>query len=385
MVAADTLASRWRRFGEWTRGGWREIRNRIVADPRFQRAAADLPLVRRISAAQASGLFDLCAGFVYSQILLSGVRLGLFDALANGPLTRSELSARLDLDADSTRRLLDGSVAIGLLERRTADRYGLSLQGAALRGTPGLTAMIEHHGLVYADLADPVALLRGERPGTGLAGFWPYAAGDGRDPGRAAEYSRLMAATQGFVREDVLDAYDFGRHRGILDVGGGDGTFLEGLRDRHPRLDLRLFDLPPVAELAADRFARGPAPRPLAIGGDFRTDPLPTGADLVTFVRILHDHDDSTVARLLASARAALAPGGRVLVAEPMAGAAGDARVADAYFGFYLLAMGKGRARSATELGALLERAGFRNPKRIRTRRPLLVSVLVADVNVQSR
>lgn len=382
MTAAHTFADGLRRLGEWSRGGWREWRNRIVADPRFQRAAADLPLIRRVATANAADLFDLCAGFVYSQILLAGVRLGLFDILASGPLTLADLAPRLGLASDPARRLVEGAVAIGLLERRGGGLYGLSLKGAALRGTPGLVAMIEHHALVYADLADPVALLQGRMPKTGLSDFWPYADGDGQDRARAADYSRLMSATQGFVREDVFDAYPFGRHRRVLDVGGGDGTFLEGLQRRHPHLDLRLFDLPPVAEIAAARFARGPVPRPVAVGGDFRCDALPGGADLVTFVRILHDHDDDRVRALLRKARAALVPGGRLLIAEPMAGPHAGRRVGDAYFAFYLLAMGRGRARDASELKAMMEEAGFARPRLLATRRPLLVSALVAERGV---
>ena len=376
---SETLADRLRRTGEGLLERWCDWRNRLVANPKFQRISADRPLVRRIAAANAASIFDLCAGFVYSQILRAGVRLGLSETLAEGPLTLAEIGRRLALDPEPASRLVDASVAIGLLERRAGGRYGLSLKGAAMRGTPGLAAMIEHHALVYADLADPVRLLRAGSMGSGLADFWSYADGDGRDPARAAAYSRLMAATQGFVRDDILDAYAFGRHRRVLDVGGGDGSFLEGLAERHPGLDLHLFDLPPVAALAASRFAARAGPRPTAHAGDFRTDPLPADVDLVTFVRILHDHGEPTVATLLARAHAALSPGGRVLIAEPMAGPAGDARVGDAYFGFYLMAMGKGRARSAEAIGALARQAGFVNPRLLRTRRPLLVSLLVAD------
>ncbi|WP_075217411.1 methyltransferase [Mongoliimonas terrestris] len=383
--------------------GWREWRNRLVASPRFQRFAADTPLVRAVAAHHASSLFDVCAGFVYSQVLLAAVRLDLFDILAEGPLPLPDLAARLRLPLDGARRLAEASVALGLLEQRSGGRYGLGLQGAALRGNPGLLAMIDHHALVYADLADPVALLQGRRGPTGLGRFWPYATAEGGDavaaenggegapeppaavearqgePGSSEAYSRLMSATQGFVRDDILDAYDFGRHRTVMDVGGGDGTFLTSVAARHPDLNLRLFDLPPVAALAARRFEVLPAPQPTAIAGDFRRDPLPAGADLITFVRILHDHDDATVRLVLQKAHAALAVGGRVLIAEPMADSGGNPRVGGAYFNFYLLAMGHGRPRTPQALTTLLRDANLSNPRRLKTRRPMLVSALVAE------
>ena len=64
-----------------------------------------------------------------------------------------------------------------------------------------------------------------------------------------------------------------------------------------------------------------------------------------------------------------------------MAGAPGAEPMGDAYFGFYLLAMGRGRPRSANEIAAHLNEAGFRRVRRLKTPRPLLVSA-VAGVRV---
>ncbi len=71
-------------------------------------------------------------------------------------------------------------------------------------------------------------------------------------------------------------------------------------------------------------------------------DPLPEGADVITLVRVLHDHDDQVVLRLLSEAARVLSEGGTLVVAEPMRGPGAEARVADAYFGFYLRGMGRG-------------------------------------------
>ena len=105
---------------------------------------------------------------------------------------------------------------------------------------------------------------------------------------------------------------------------------------------------------------------------------MPSGADLICFVRVLHDHNDDAVLTMLRAARTALAPGGRVLIAEPMAGTPGAEAVGDAYFGFYLLAMGRGRARTLAELSALLRAAGFDAPTPVATRRPLQTGLLIA-------
>lgn len=326
-------------------------------------------------------MFDLCAGAVYGQVLVACVELRLFELLAEGPLSAGDLAERLQLPRDSADRLLGAAVALKLLQRRGPDRFGLGLLGAASLGNPGIAAMVAHGAVLYRDLADPVALLRRGRGGTGLSRFWPYAAGDTSPEREAVEpYTRLMAASQPLVAEEVLDGYPFGRHQSVLDVGGGDGTFLAALARRVPELKLVLFDLPAVAALSRERFARdGLAARATALGGSFLQDPLPRGSDIATLIRVIHDHDDEAASTILRAVHAALPPGGTLVVAEPMSGASGADRMGDAYFAFYLMAMGTGRVRNPAQLEALLRGAGFVSVRSVRTSIPLMVGIIVGS------
>jgi demethylspheroidene O-methyltransferase len=124
----------------------------------------------------------------------------------------------------------------------------------------------------------------------------------------------------------------------------------------------------------------GLAARTTLFEGSFFADPLPTGADLATLIRVLHDHDDDAVLTLLRRVREALPPGGVLLVAEPMSGTSGAHASGDAYFGFYLAAMGSGRPRTVEELSDLLSRAGFRRIRPLRTHTPLLVRLIAASI-----
>jgi len=282
---------------DW-RPGWleraRQWRDQLLMSPAFQRWAAAFPLTRWIAARREQQLFDLCAGFVYTQTLLSCVRLRLFQILADGPLTAVMVATRIDLSPAMAERLLLAASALQLTERRGRDRFGLGPLGAAMLGNPGVAAMVEHHSMLYADLQDPVGLLRAGT-GTGLLhDYWAYARADQPsqlDANRVADYSALMAASQTMVAEDVVAAWAFDRYKKILDVGGGEGVFLSAVGAVAPRTQLVLFDLPPVASRGGERLsAAGFQERSQAVGGDFCVDPLPTGADLITLVRVLHDH-----------------------------------------------------------------------------------------------
>jgi demethylspheroidene O-methyltransferase len=365
--------------------GWRDRlaawRDGLVAQRRFQRWAASFPLTRPLVRRRALDLFDLMAGFVYSQVLLAAVRTRLFEHLADGPKSLPELAQLLNLPERGAQRLLDACNALRLTEPRGEGRYGLGALGAPMPGNEAVAAMVEHHCALYADLRDPVALLRGE-PATAMAACWPYVADDRPGELRAehvASYSGLMSASQPMVTDELLACYRLQAHRHLLDVGGGEGRFVRRLAAEQPHLQLSLVDLPAVAERArAALAADGLAGRVQAHGADFFRDALPAGADVVTLIRVLFDHDDVRVQRLLRSIRQAMAPGGTLLVAEPMRDTAGAQAMGDAYFGLYLLAMGRGRPRSIAEHRELLLAAGFRQVRVLRNPMPLHTRVLAA-------
>ncbi|MEN9770736.1 MAG: hypothetical protein RLZZ180_2366 [Pseudomonadota bacterium] len=396
--------------------GWRErwaMRwDKWLSSPASYRWALGNPLGRWIMRRRAQQLFDLMAGFVHSQVLLACVRLGWFETLLKQPRTLAELQVPSGLPADSLQRLLRSAISLGLLELR-GQRYALGPLGVPVASHPGLRAMIEHNALLNADLIDPLKLL--EHPErSGMHAYWPYPTGGAQEPAhpvaplpaaaraapadptgepvaerdfsqsrpdaaQLARYSELMARSQRFLIEELLAAYDFGRHRVVLDVGGGQGGWVMALARHAPALQLMLFDLPGVAELARQRVQQaGLGERISCHGGSFRRDALPAGADLITLLRVAHDHADEAVLELLRGIYQALPVGGHLLLAEPMAEPGGQPSRSDAYFHFYLLAMGRGRLRTAAELSELIGQAGFAEVRAIPNPVPLHGSLLLA-------
>lgn len=365
---------------------WAAWRDQLLTSPRFREAAARAWPTRALARRRAAELFDLVAGFAYSQWLAACVELRLFERLARAPIDAPQLALEGRIPLQAAERLLDATDALRLTEARGvsasgARLHGLGPLGAALVDNPAVTAMVEHHRTFYADAADPLALLRRGRGE--LSSYWAYArsaAPDGLDDGRTAPYSALMAASQPLVAGQVLDAYPIGRHhRHLLDLGGGEGVFAAVALERDRRLHATVFDLPAVADAARARFARlGLADRARAVGGDFHRDGLPGGADIVSLVRVVYDHDDEPALAILRAARRALPHGGTLLLAEPMAGTAGAERMGAAYFGLYLTAMGSGRSRTAAQLADLVRAAGFDEVRQRPTALPLQAGLLLA-------
>jgi len=363
---------------------WTARRNAVFAHPAFQHWAAKLPLIRRIARSRAGSMFDLVVGFSYSQIARAAVESGLLDVLKDGPLGAAEIARRIDLGEEAALCLLRAARSLALAEEVVEDGWMLGEQGAVLQADAGTQAMIRHHRLLYRDLESPLDLLRRDRAEPNeLSRFWSYAGalhGAAEAGTGTSEYSQLMATSQRFVADQVLAAFRFPATGRLLDVGGGHGAFLGHVGRACPRLELGLFDLPEVVENARRPLAEAVGAERVSFHpGDFFRDPIPAGYDLVSLVRILHDHDDGPALDLLSNIRRALDPGKRLMIAEPMARVPGAEAMGEAFFGFYLWAMGSGRPRSEKEIRAMLAEAGFRRSRGVPTPQPVIASIVVAE------
>ena len=299
-------------------------------------------MIQRVANSRATSLFRVASGFIHSQVLLTCVRMGLFDRLAAGPLPVASVAADAGWPEDRTRHLLHAAAALELLELRPGDTVGLGKLGATMVGNEAIGALVEHHALVYEDLEDPVSLFAGSAGATRMSALWPYAGAE-RPASLAADdvrrYTELMAASQTMVAEQVVDAFPFRRHSTLLDIGGGAGAFAMAVARRWPHIGVTVADLPAVAGLAADAVAAaGLSERVTVVGADAVAGELLAGPD----------------------------PAGALI---------------DAYFQVYLLAMGSGRPRTVGEISALATSAGFGPVRRHRVSVSLVTSVLSAQVD----
>ncbi|XDA98937.1 methyltransferase [Sulfitobacter sp. LCG007] len=354
--------------------------HRLLANPRIQSWAARIPLLREVARRDGAAIFDLLQGFAKTQSLLAVVELRILHRLMDGPMSATDLARSCGVPPESMAILLQAAAGIGLLRRRRSGDFALARKGAVLAGVPGLEEMIRHNRLLYRDLEDPVAFLRRETSPE-IASFWPYVFGAGAasDPEIARRFSRLMADSQGLVAADTLATISLKGVRRLLDVGGGTGVFLTEVARRHASVRLALFDLPAVAPAARHRLAAaGLTERATVHEGSFHTDPLPRGADAVSLVRVLYDHEDATVRRLLDKIHEILPAGGRLVISEPMSGGTRPDTATDVYFAFYTRAMGTGRTRSQADIIALCAQAGFTDLKAHAPRRSFVTSVVSA-------
>ncbi|MBI1381992.1 MAG: methyltransferase domain-containing protein [Planctomycetaceae bacterium] len=268
------------------------------------------------------------------------------------------MAAELQLDPGALDGLLRFLVGLRLLDATSPELYALTPLGRRL-GRDELGPLAAFLGA--PDQWDPWSRLAEGLQG----GASPFERTFGVDlytylaehPEAAKRYDAAIDVFTHKEAEALSRAYDFGGAKRVLDVGGGRGALLAALLERWPHLEGILFDLPHVVDAArgalVDRFGS----RVRADGGNFR-EALPTGCDHVLIKYVLHNWPDDTCIALLERARAAVAPGGHVLVIEAVAAPDGRLDTA-AHLDLEMRVLTGGRERRKPELRRLFQAAGL--------------------------
>ena len=203
-------------------------------------------------------IIQLIDAFRRSKTMFTGVRMGIFDRLADGPKSLHTLASAVDANPDALERLLDGCVGLGLLEKFVNGSYAnTGLSDAYLRrsSSSSMTGYILYSDEVlfrlWANLEDAV------REGSHR---WGQTFGiDGpifdhffRDPESMRTFLLGMHGFGVLSSPRVVEAFDLSPFRRLVDLGGATGHLAVAACERYPELQATLFDLPPVIEFARE-------------------------------------------------------------------------------------------------------------------------------------
>jgi SAM-dependent methyltransferase len=265
-----------------------------------------------------AGLNQMMVGAWITQGIYVAAELGIADLLTDDPLSIEELAKRAGAHPDSLYRVLRALASIGIFSEDAQRRFSLTPMAECLRSdSPDMQRAfaIMSGSEFYQTWGN---LLHSAR--TGEQGFrkaygatwFEYMT---QHPDRHAIYDAAMTGVHGPETQPVLDAYDFSCFQTVTDVGGGNGSALAAILERHPRVEGILFDLPGVAERAWSSLATaGVSQRCQVVGGDF-FDSVPA-ADAYVLRHVIHDWEDDEAVVILRNCRKSLRPGGKVLVIE---------------------------------------------------------------------
>ena len=184
-------------------------------------------------------------GFAVSQAIRVVAELKIPDLLSTGDRAIDDLAAATGSNAGALYRVMRLLSGEGVFREVSAGRFALTEIGRALRsdeptGPRNFLRMINSEAyLAFERLSDSVRT--GEPVFEAVFGK-PRFDWLADHPAEAALFQQAMVSLGAGANEAVAEAYDFGPHSHVVDVGGGHGQLLSAILARHPNLNGTLFD-----------------------------------------------------------------------------------------------------------------------------------------------
>lgn len=290
-------------------------------------------------------VWDALRGGLVTRALGLAVDHGVPRGLAGGPRSVDELAAASGADPDVLHRVLRALASDGIFEE-VEPRVFAHSEPSRLLLEEGWEDFAHLFGSSWLEAVAALdASGRPSFPRVFGEEFWLWLK---TRPAERAAFDRAMA--QGWLRRlERVESVGWRGDETVVDVGGGNGSFLLALLDRHPEMRGIVFDLP---ETVRDEAAFGD--RCTFVEGSF-FESVPRG-DVHLATTILHDWDDESARRILAAVRASA--GERLLVVDSIIEPGNEAAGAK-WLDLLMLALFAGRERTEPQWRDLLASAGW--------------------------
>ena len=313
------------------------------------------------AAPPALAVLEMLTGRWVTGAVTTAARFRLADHLATVPRTAAELASEVGAHAPSLYRLLRALASLGLFAEDEAGRFAVTALGGQLRSDVagsmyGLARFLgsEEHGAVWNALGYAVASGEPAFEHVYCRSLWQYL---DEDRELNAVFNGAMTSLTSAFRGEIAEHLDLSGARTVADIGGSAGVLMAALLERHPRLRGIVYDRPAVIESVRWGALGALRERCEFAGGDFFAS-VPT-ADALILSRVLHDWADADALRILANCRAALPPGGRVVVIDSVI-EPGNEPSFGKLLDLEMLVVTTGRERTRAEFEQLFTLAGLR-------------------------
>ena len=310
---------------------------------------------------------DIIFGRWKSQILYSGVKLGIFDVVDSTPRSAAEIARQLSLDPALSYRLLRALGSLGLLKEDHHRRFCSTPMGEFLRSKSPQTlrgvALLEEGPEHYAVWKHLTAMIKEGKQDGFVREFGQRIFDYARDhPSYAEVFNQAMSSYSANQTRWVLEAlegYDFSKIRQVCDIGGGHGHLICNLLLRYPHLRGTILEMEQVIQektlLWANKMGIAADQCNYVSGNMFNEVP---SSDAYFMKMILHDWDDEECLKILSNIhRSSIAKAQLFIVEHIVPGP--ETPHFSKLFDIHMLCALTGRERTEEEYLTLLKQAGF--------------------------
>ena len=304
----------------------------------------------------------MITGYCVSQAIYVAAKLGIAYRLAHGPKNTDELVRDLGVHSRSLYRLLRALASVGIFVEDADQRFSLTPLADLLRSdAPGSqrATVLMMVGQFYHAWGGLVESIQTGRPYFEAIHGQPFFSYLAENPDEAQVFDDAMTARNDRKTKAMLEVYDLSGIKVLADIGGGNGSTLLTVLDRHPALQGILFDRSDVIERARLGIERaGLSNRCRLQSGSFLEN-VPPGADAYLLRHILHNWDDEHAVIILKRVHEAMGDGAKLLVVERVIPRGNDPMMFGKLMDLNMLVLLGGVERTEQEFRRLFDLAGF--------------------------
>lgn len=290
------------------------------------------------------------------RLIMGATRLGVFEALAGGPLNARQVADRCAIHPTATQKSLNALVSAGYLKLK-GDQYSLT------RMSRKWLLKDSRHSLYDSMLFRYMEWDFIEHSEEFLLTGQPIRMHEEMTAEQWDLYQRGMRSMAGLSAPEVARRTPVPRNaRDMLDIGGSHGYYSVSICRRHPGLSAVVMDLPDAVEHAAPLLARermGDRVRH-QVGNALEGDLGSSLYDVVFTANLVHHFDEEENLRLARRAARALRPGGYFVILDVFrADSPEDAGQVGALADLYFALTSEAGSWSAEEMAGWQRRAGL--------------------------
>jgi 2-polyprenyl-3-methyl-5-hydroxy-6-metoxy-1,4-benzoquinol methylase len=291
------------------------------------------------------------SSFTASRIILTANNFRIFDHLVSPGKTAQALTKKISADERATELLLDSLVAIGLLQK-SKDLYKNSplTSRYLISGKPEYQGdILRHYSNLWDNWSGLDTVLKTGKPNR-----------------KSHDHEAFILGMHNLALlkvKKVLAHLDLKGVKRVLDLGGGPGTYSMALAIKGK--EVTIMDFPETLKIAKRLFDKaGISKKITLLSGDFMSDEMGRGYDLIFISQILHAYDDEGCISLLKKCFQSLNPGGRVVVQEFTLDESKTSPFHGAIFAINMLVNTPGgRTYTPKEMSSWMKKTGFRDIK----------------------
>ena len=300
---------------------------------------------------------EFASSFQKSRILLSSFELDIFTNVDESGTTNNQIANNLHLDEHACERLLNALVSLGFLKKQnhlffnTAESFTfLSKKSSDYLG--GLM----HSNQLWKTWSNLTQVVK-----TGISAHPEEINERGEEwlfPFINAMHDRAKKQAP-----QQLANIDLSEIKSILDIGGGSGAYSMEFVTKKPEVETTVFDLPNVVPMTKKFLEKeGFSGKIKTLAGDYTTDDLPKGFDLVFLSAIIHSNSLEINRDLIKKCFNSLNKNGKIVIQDWIMNNDRTQPISGAIFAINMLVgTESGDCFTEQEVTGMLNAAGFKN------------------------